>query len=817
MTSPLDTIKKMKGRSWEEIRARGGQALSAYSEQFGFGDKVPTDKEFYGLIQKSHFPRQEVSPCPLWDAFFSISQTSFFPSFAEREKTVELFNRFFSDKTARAYIAEAERIVDGRFNLLGYKNLHFGEDVDWHYEPIAKKRSPLQHWKRFDELDASETGDKKIIWELNRHQHFFVLGVAYWLTGEERFAATFVRHLKGWMRQNPPGMGINWASSLEISFRAISWIWAFHFFKDSRLFMPGLMQKAMKYLYLHGRHIEKYLSTFYSPNTHLTGEALGLYYLGTQLPFFERAAHWREMGESILFDELDRQISDDGVYFEQSTWYQRYTTDFYTHFLILKTLAEDGTSPRKQEKLATKLQAALDFLMYITRPDGTTPVIGDDDGGRMLPLSVARADDFRGSLAAGAVLFSRGDYKFVARELTEEVVWLFGLEGVLGFETLRPHQPNSNSTAFTVGGYYLMRDGWTETDNYMLVDGGNHGALSGGHSHADALSIDLAVGGRTLLVDSGTYTYHESNALRDYFRSSQAHNTLTIDEKSSSAAGGKFSWQTRSKTRVKHWLSQERFDYFEASHDGYERLTENPATHTRSILFLKNDYWIMRDYVETTGEHSYGLNFHFNAETNPAIESAENGIFTVNETPSAHPGLSLVTFGDNGGWQRKESWISNCYGEKINAPFLRFVSKGVGAQEFFTFLLPTDAGAEKPEVFETPVADGRAFAVRYRNYWDLFVFADQPGKIIRTEMFNTDFRFLWARLSAGDQLPEEFVMIGGTHFSLGGREIVNYPNQLNFAVARRLGNKMNVRTSESVFSISLPSSRSSNMILKNME
>ena len=89
---------------------------------------------------------------------------------------------------------------------------------------------------------------------------------------------------------------------------SMSWIWAFHFFRDSDSFTPDLFHKALKFLYLHGRHIEKYLSTYYSPNTHLTGEALGLYYLGTQLPFFERSGQWRKLGEDILLAELDRQV-----------------------------------------------------------------------------------------------------------------------------------------------------------------------------------------------------------------------------------------------------------------------------------------------------------------------------------------------------------------------------------------------------------------------------------------------------------------------------------------------------------------------------
>ena len=170
--------------------------------------------------------------------------------------------------------------------------------------------------------------------------------------------------------------------------------------------------------------------------------------------------------------------------------------------------------------------------MYITRPDGTTPLIGDDDGGRMLPHSRVRTDDFRAVLATGAVLFERGDYKFVAGHLAEETVWLLGLEGVSAFENLSACKPEKNSAAFNSGGYFVMRDGWETTDNYLLVDGGNLGAMSGGHAHADALAIELAAGGRTLLVDPGTYTYHEPVEMRNYFRSSAAHNTLTIDDES---------------------------------------------------------------------------------------------------------------------------------------------------------------------------------------------------------------------------------------------------------------------------------------------
>ena len=814
MANPLDTLKKMKGKSWTELRTRSGQALSVYTEQIGLSGKLPSDAELFQLLEKNNFGQKKITPELLFDKFCENSENSFFQSFSQKEKTLEIFRRNFGEKSARFFIEKAENLVESRFDLLGYQNLDFGKTVNWHFEPVSQTHSPLKHWKQFDELATDETGDKKIIWELNRHQHFFTLGVAYWLTGDERFAETFVRHLESWMEQNPPGTGVNWVSSLEVSFRSISWIWAFNFFKDSKSFTSGVFQKAVKFLYVHGKHIEKYLSTYYSPNTHLTGEALGLYYLGTQLPFFKQAKHWRELGEEILFAELDRQILPDGVYFEQSTWYQRYTADFYTQFLVLKTLSGEEISRDLQAKLAEKLQCALDFLMYITRPDGTTPIIGDDDGGRCLPHGNVRNNDFRACLATGAVLFERGDYKFVTGSLAEEMLWLLGAEGVSGFDALRAHTPGSTSYEFKDGGYFVMRDGWAKTDNYLLIDGGSFGAMNGGHAHADALAIDLTVGGESLLVDAGTYTYHESKELRDFFRSTVAHNTLMIDEKSQSEPGAKFNWKTQADTQVKSWISQDRFDFFEGSHDGYERFSDAPATHTRSLLFLKNDYWIMRDYVKTFGEHDYGLNFHFNIKTNPLIEGAENGTWCVSESTAGEIGLRLFTFGDNGNWQRKESWVSPCYGKRVNAPFLRFVSKGIGAQEFFTFLLPNEAGFNAPEVFETEVGGGRAFVINYRDYKDVFVFADGE-QIVRTELFNTNFRFLWARLNADEDLPEEFVLIGGTNFTLGGREIINYPQTLDFAVARRLGNRLNVRTSESIFSVSLPQKHSTTYILKN--
>lgn len=783
MTNPLEKLKKV--RSLDEVFTRGGQALSAFREQRKGGTAIPTDSDLARRIDKSQFGSTPIIPETIWNRFFSNGAEKFFLAFRDHEVSTAEFRSVFGSTSGNRSIALAENLVDGRIDLMGLRNLYVGSEIDWHREPLSSKRSPLKHWKKFDDLDSAETGNKKVIWELNRHQHFFTLGVAYWLTRDERFARLFASHLDSWMRDNPPGLGINWASSLEVGFRTISWIWAFHFFRDSDSFTPALFHRAVKYLYLHGKHIEKYLSTYYSPNTHLTGEALALYYLGTQLPFFERSQQWRKLGEDILFAEISKQVLNDGVYFEQSTWYQRYTADFFAHFVVLRSLWGADRAQTETGRLEDRLEQTFDLLMHFTMPDGSTPLIGDDDGGRMLPLTDTRPDDFRGTLALSAVLFDRADHKFVSGQASQELFWLMGPDSLKFYDQMNAAEPTAASTEFSNGGYCTMRDGWEATDNLMLIDCGEVGSLAGGHGHADALAIEVALRGRPLLVDSGTYTYHETKDLRDYFRSTAAHNTLEVDGLSSSEPATAFSWQSRASSKREDWIATERFDFFSGSHDGYKRL-EDPVLHRRSILFLKNDYWIIRDLAEAREEHSYSLNFHFDGSVRTSVDKDGNWVGGDDHR--------LFTFGDNGSWQPKESWISKNHGVRSNAPFMRFVSTGTGTQEFFSFLLPVDNGVDAPTVSEVPMAAGRAFVIRYAGYMDVFVVNDDPGESIDNGIFESDFRYSWARLSDENAVPDEFVLIEGSQLIIDGNRALEGAS-VPYSSIRRFGNDLYVRSS----------------------
>ncbi|MDT4895762.1 MAG: hypothetical protein QOH25_839 [Acidobacteriota bacterium] len=790
MSEVLKKLGKLRGRSLGELRQRGAQFLAACEERYGVSSRarLPDDAEFFRMLEASPAEHRAISAETLLDDFRTRTSPEFFAAFADPEKSRAELNRRFGASSRDALLERARRIVEGDFDLLGLRDLSFGNPPDWHLEPVANRRAPLVHWSRINYLDAEVAGDKKITWELNRHQYFATLGRAYWHTNDERYAETFAAHLESWMNENPPKLGINWASSLEVSFRAISWLWALHFFKGSAHLTPSLYLRALKFLYLHATHLETYLSTYFSPNTHLTGEALGLYYLGTMLPEFRRAARWRERGRSILLQALNFQVRTDGVYFEQASYYHRYTADFYTHFYILSQINGQPI----EAKLTEKLSALLDHLMYITRPDGLSPLFGDDDGGRLVMLDERALNDFRSTLATGAALLSRGDYKYVAEDASEETFWLLGSDGLKIFDELHAAPPIDESRAFTESGYFIMRDGWTKTSNYLLVDCGPHGALNGAHAHADSLSFELAARGRSLLVDAGTYTYTGSAEMRDSFRSSAAHNTLTIDNESSSVHAGPFHWRHVAQSTLRDWLSHARFDYFEGTHDGYARL-KSPAIHTRSLLFLKGGYWVMRDRVSSEGAHACDLHFHFDTNANPSCmdEEGEAAAAAARVGWDMQSGLELLAFG--GEWVAGEGWVSSAYGQRSLAPSFTFSAKTEGEQEFITFMIPrAQSLSPKTLVQERSARGGRAFEVRPPETCDIVMIGD--GNLTESERCVSDFNWSWARFSSDGAQLEELLLIGGRQFHLDGQAIFDSKRRANYVVARRVGDELLIET-----------------------
>jgi hypothetical protein len=615
-----------------------------------------------------------------------FSRRPFMPLFGARELTASIFRRRFPSECERL-LRRADRAVAGRFDLLGLVNLSFGHPIDWHLEPLSGKRTGRVHWSAINYLNPNVAGDKKITWELNRHGHFVTLGQAYLLTKDDRYAEAFTSQLTGWLDANPPRRGINWSSALEAAIRAIAWLWALPCFAWSERLSPSMIWRVLKSLVQQGSYIESYMSHYFAPNTHLTGEALGLLYLGTALPWVAHAARWRELGLRILLEQLPRQVQADGVYFEHASYYHRYTTDFYIHAWLLARAAGLALPPAVQQSLAR----LVDHLLWITRPDGMATVYGDDDGGRLLTLHQRPAGDFRDTLQIGAALFADGRWKWAAGPPGPEVLWLLGPEGLEAYDRLASVEPESVVRRFDASGFVVLRDGWHQSSSYVFVDAGAHGAMNYVHAHADALSFEYASGGVTWIVDPGTYTYTKDPALRDEFRTSSAHNTLLVAGQSQSQPNGPFSWSHVADTRLHEVTAETDGATCMAEHNGYERL-DPPVRHRRRIQLLKRpdrpsgSYLLIEDRVRTSGSYRYQLRFHLAAGCKGAradggfVVQHENGsrlgagIWLVDDKRAA-TGLPIVM---------EEGWVSPEYARRVAAPVLTADAEGTGDRTFVT-------------------------------------------------------------------------------------------------------------------------------------
>jgi hypothetical protein len=669
-------IGQLTRRSPAELATRIRQKAAVQLERFGVSSwaSLPTEPVIFSWFQAGR--REE-----LLERFLSRGSVPF-AGMAD-PVAVDSLVRVLLPERRDDLLAQAERLEHGCFDLLGYKELFFGEPVDWHLDPVSRRRAPLVHWSRINPLDVSLVGDHKVVWELNRHQHLVTLSRAWLATRDDRHAKLVARHLNEWMDANPPKLGVNWTSSLELAYRAIAWLWSLRILAVTRQLPAFTLARALGYLWLHGTHIEAHLSTYFSPNTHLTGEALGLLYIGSLVPDFPDAHRWRRKGWRILMSELDRQVLPDGTYFERATYYHRYTTDIYTHAFLLGRA--HGATGEELSRLQAVLTRLMEHLAFLTRPDGTTPLIGDDDGGHLWFPDHMRPTDFRSTLSTGAALLQRADLAFVAGRPAEETLWLLGEDGAEALGRIQPEPPRATSRDFPLGGVYVLRDEWGPEASVMVIDAGPHGVMNCGHAHADALSFDLTVCGRAVIVDPGTFTY-SSAAERDAFRSTLAHNTVSVAGRSSSDPGTPFRWNRVVDARCRRRITTPEFDYLDAEHGGYAAIGA-PGSHRREILYAKGVWWCIRDGIGVPAGHEVVSSLQL--APGLAAELVADG--AVIRTEDGEPLLHLYV------WTMEATqplvlslspgWVSDAYGRRRPAQrFLAGTTSGGG--DLITLLIP---------------------------------------------------------------------------------------------------------------------------------
>ncbi|MFH1539754.1 MAG: heparinase II/III family protein, partial [bacterium] len=215
-------------------------------------------------------------------------------------------------------------------------------------------------------------------------------------------------------------------------------------------------------------------------------------------------------------DDLKRQIKKgirpEGMWYETSVGYHFFATK---PFATLAAVCRNRGLELCGEPELRNLFTAMPKLVM---PDGKMPALNDATRGRTLHESLL-------GLVAARYAFDDPSLDGIIDAIGTEMRWKVDLQVFMYY--VRPSTPvpewkypdtsvHMPGTGLTV----LRRDG-----RYALL---KYNPYSGGHDHPDKLSIIYYAGGRELFPSRGTIAYGHP-LYRDWYRKTEAHNTIMVD------------------------------------------------------------------------------------------------------------------------------------------------------------------------------------------------------------------------------------------------------------------------------------------------
>jgi hypothetical protein len=544
-------------------------------------------------------------------------------------------------------------------------------------------------------------------WQLCRMSFWANLGNAYHATKDERYAKAWIAQFHTFMIECPPPANANGGNRGGSAWRTIDsgirmtsfWPVAFFSFLSSPQFTD---EDIMLYLDSSLEHA-RYLRKNNTNGNWLTFEMSGLYTIGAYFPEFKESKDWRDYAATRMHDQETAQFLPDGAQNELSTMYHNAALDNFVS--IARVAANAGRLQELPQGYAAGLQNAFDFDLHIMAPDGFFPMFNDAKPYRL-------AYQFNNALQ----FFPDNPYSQWAAS-----------DGKKG----KP--PEETSHAFPWAGYYVMRSRWEKDANYLVLRAGPLGLR---HAHQDKLNVVLWAFGKQILFNSGGADY-ETSKWRDYSISSFSKNTVLVDGKPQMRDFKNLDSVISKAPIDARWESTPDHDFATGIYnEGYGSLTTRLATHTRRVLFVKPDLFIVADTLvpNDANEHTYQARWNL-LTTNVQQDSATQAVTTIDKN---QPNLAIVPLLTTGldvrsasaqsqpellGWYIQAGRSPEYY----PATTVLHTLHGSGVQNFLTLLVPIQAGKSFPIQSVKPAA-GDSATVTFNDGRILSIVTDPDPK-----------------------------------------------------------------------------------------
>jgi hypothetical protein len=560
-------------------------------------------------------------------------------------------------------IAAADRLMEGSWPLFGDERCDL-VDPDWSLDPTSGRSAPSDAYAfKVPYRDQQRVGNVKVLWELSRHHHLTVLAAAYWASGDERYAERIDAHLRSWWAQNPFLTGVHWTSGIELGIRLISWTWVRRLL-DGWTGAASLFEDnsaCVRQVIRHQEWLTAFVSRGSSANNHVVAEAAGLLVASLAFPWDERSARWEANARRLLGDELARNTFPSGLNREQASEYHGLVLE-----LALVAAAEADAVDRPLDASVWRtITSMLDALAAVVDVEGRPPRQGDADDGFGLVVDDPHWDRWRSLLRTGSTLV--GARPWWPRVPPTDDVRTAVLTALAARRSIEGRPP-SRPFHFADAGLTVLRTESAVGELWVRADGGPHGFLSiAAHAHADALSVEVRVGGTDVLADPGTYCYHGEPRWRSYFRSTLAHNTIQVGGIDQSESGGPFLWMRHANATV-HVAQPNRW---EASHDGYQGLG---VAHRRQVQVDPTGV-VIRDVLTGLGDaQPLALAWHLGPDVDVLLEGCDAELRWPTGTAHFHLPAGLLWTAVRGDTDTPLGWYSPGFAAKV--PSWSLVGRG---------------------------------------------------------------------------------------------------------------------------------------------
>jgi hypothetical protein len=649
--------------------------------------------------ERASLQGRQDSPARLRPPFDSFSAAELANHFRERSNPAFMLGFYASDtvpmqqtrfpEQTKELLASAERVLAHRWPLLGLGEQDFGVEIDWHRDRLSGATWPRDYHTDI-RLFREDGSDVRLLWELNRLPQVITLARAFAVRNDERFSEEFYSQIESWRSQNPFGYGVNWSCAMEVALRAMNLLAAFEIFRRSKAFDESKLTQLLALLDQHGTFIKQNLEFSYiTTSNHYLSDVVGLVWLGVLLPELQEATAWRDFGLREMLREMDKQVLADGADFESSTGYHRFVVELLLYAFIL-CRANDIDIDRRYWN---KFHEMLLYIAAYVRPDGRAPLIGDTDGGQVLPIRTHSADDHAYLLPIGAAVFNDSKLKTTSAAAPEELLWILGPDGVVAFDKIGANE-ETGSQSFPNAATYVMR----HKDLYLLFNAGGAGINGrGSHGHNDVLSIEVSAFGRPFIVDPGSFVYTADLRERHRFRSTAYHSTIEIDAQDQNTTDlvAPFVIGNEAQPRVLLWETTDSSDRVSAEHKGYTRFP-HPVTHRRTVTFDRaNGWWLIEDQFTGEGEHEITTRFHFDSGLAVTLND-----HTVEACDKSGVSLVIRPITTKHRPELENQFVSRNYGAKSSSITARWAMRSSMPCKFMWALVPVHPGGNKEDLLD---------------------------------------------------------------------------------------------------------------------